>query len=75
MSEAIEKIEHHTQKQKESLMQTIGTRLWMGLDELMQTIGVGNTKKSKNIDNSYQITSDLEKYEQKFSHKRKTKTS
>lgn len=71
MTEPLEVLEHHTKKQKESLMQTIGTRLRLGLDELMRTVGVGSNKKNKQTSNSHQITSELEKYENKLITKKR----
>ncbi|AHB41859.1 hypothetical protein P148_SR1C00001G1081 [candidate division SR1 bacterium RAAC1_SR1_1] len=63
-----------TEKQKESLANTIGTRkglsLSMGLEELGRAIGVGTKKPEKKHHNEYQISEELEQFDRKQSKKR-----
>ena len=56
-------IEKHTKKQTESIFQTIGSTLWLWVQELNNTIWWSDKKKPAPQDASHQITSDLEKKE------------
>ena len=56
-------IEKHTHKQQESILETIGSTLWLWVKELNNTIWWSDKKKPAPQDASHQITSDLEKKE------------
>lgn len=67
-------LEQHTEKQKETLANTIGSKkgisLSVGLKELGRTIGVGEKKTEKRQDNPYQISEPMEQFDRKRAKKR-----
>lgn len=63
-------VERQTKKQKESIVKTIGTTIWLWAEELGNAIW-GESKKTVTKDaNQYQITPELEKNEDKLIKKR-----
>ena len=63
-------IEKNTKKQKESIIKTIGTTIWLWIEELGNAIW-GESKKIPNNDNNhYQVNQELEKIEEKQIKKR-----
>ncbi len=63
-------LEKHTEKQRETLANTIQKRkwisLWVGLEELGKTISWWSEKPTKNNQNEYQISEELGQYEKKL---------
>lgn len=67
-------IEQHTQQQKETLANTIGSKkgisLAVGLKELGRAMGVDSKKPEKKHHNPYQISEPMEQFDRKRAKKR-----
>ena len=64
-------LQHHTQKQKESLLTTIGNTIWLGVEELSNTIWGSDKQKQPTQDCAgHQISTKLEKQEEALIKKR-----
>lgn len=63
--EAIEKatVETHTKKQKESILKTITSTIWLWVEELTNTISSESKKETPKHSTEHQITPEIEKEE------------